>query len=108
MISQFRVGIVVAIRRRRRRANGVDALYGIIPGVQKLSSVGCTQKHTLGVFIESLIRIQATCVLADSNCEEQDIVLSAGGATRVARATISNQISLVQDAVGPVGPSTIV
>ena len=54
------------------------------------------------------IGIQASCVLTDSNCKEQDIVLSAGGATRVARATISNQISLVQDAVGPVGPSTIV
>ena len=30
--------------------------YGIISGVQEISSVGCAQKHTLGVFIESRIR----------------------------------------------------
>ena len=67
---QVRVSITIRIRRRRRRANRVDTLDRIIAGVQELSSIGCAQKHTLGVFIESLIRIQASYVLANSNCEE--------------------------------------
>ena len=96
-IQQVRVGIVIAIYWRRRRANGVEGLYGIITGVQEISSVGCAQKHALGVFIES--RIRNPSVRADANGKHQNIVLSGGGTGGVAHATISYQISLIHDAV---------
>ena len=41
--------------------------YGIITGVQEISSVGYAQKHTLSVFIESRIRDSTTVPMPMAN-----------------------------------------
>ena len=97
-VPQVGVGIVVCKQWWRRCANAINALYGIIPGVQEFWSVSHPQEHALGVLIEAGIRLRV--YFTDSNYKHQNIVRSGAGTAGVACATISYQISFIHDAVG--------